>query len=128
MQTNDKGFTLVEAMVAILLLAVLLLGALTGLIASYKATSQNALRDEGIKLAQELINDARNTPYASLVVGAAAPYTITRQVTNTNVPYTIQQTVTEVVVGLDRMVQIDVSWAHQGQNYTHTATAIVGAI
>lgn len=117
-----------EAMIAIFLLAVLLLGALTGLIASYRATSQNALRDEGIKLTQELINDVRNTPYADLVVGVAAPVVIIRQVTNTNVPYTAQQTVTNVVVGLDRMIQIVVWWTHHGQTFNYTATAIVGTI
>lgn len=124
---NNKGFTLLEALIAIVLLSIMMLGALTGLIASYKSTSLNALRDEGVKLAQELVNDERNTPYTSHVLGTTTQ-TYQRQVSNAAVTYTVQKTVSDVSLGLIRSVQLVVSWPHKGLTYTYTSTAIIGVI
>lgn len=113
-------------MISILLLAVMMLGALSGLIASYQATAGNALRDEGVKLGQELVTLARNTPYASLANGTTTA-TYNRQVTNATVPYTAQRTISDVVIGLVKSVQYDVSWTYKGMTFRYTATAIVGS-
>jgi len=120
---NNQGFTLVESMVAILLLSIMMLASFTGLIASYRSTATNALRDEGVILGQEMATLARNTPYASLANSTTYP---TRQVSNATVTYTVQQTVSTMVIGLVSAVQIDVSWGYQGQTFQYTATAIVG--
>lgn len=113
-------------MISILLLAVMMLGALSGLIASYQATAGNALRDEGVKLGQELVTLARNTPYGSLANGTTSA-TYNRQVTNATVTYTAQKTIADVVIGLVKSVQYDVSWTYKGITFRYTATAIVGA-
>jgi Tfp pilus assembly protein PilV len=113
-------------MVSILLLAVMMLGALSGLIASYQATASNALRDEGVKLGQELVTLARNTPYTGLANGTTTA-TYNRQVTNATVTYTTQRTISDVIIGLVKSVKYDVSWSYKGLSFRYTATAIVGA-
>lgn len=110
-------------MIAILLLSIMMLASFTGLIASYRSTTTNALRDEGVILGQEQATLARNTPYASLANSTTYP---TRQIANATVTYTVQQTVSDMVIGLVRAVRIDVSWGYQGQTFQYTATAIVG--
>lgn len=113
-------------MISILLLVVMLLGALGGLMASYQATASNALRDEGVKLGQELVTLARNSRYVDLGNGTAT-FTYNRQVTNTAISFTVQRTISEVVLDTAKSVTYDVSWNYKGLTFRYSATAIVGA-
>lgn len=122
---TEKGFSLIEALVAMLILSVILLGALQGLMVSYRTSSTNILRNEAVNMAEETANALRNTPYASLVDGTTVN-TVTRQVANASVPFTVTQVVADSVASVAKSIQITVTWPYQGQTITHTATIIVG--
>lgn len=122
---TERGFTLIEALVAMLVLSVILLGALQGLMVSYKTSSTNTLRNEAVSIAEETANALRNTPYANLVDGTTTN-TISRQIENASVPFTVTQVVADSVASVAKSIQITVTWNHQGQTITHTATILVG--
>ena len=122
---TEKGFSLIEALVAMLILSIVLLGALQGLIVSYRTSSLTALRNEGVGIAEEAANTLRNTPYTDLVDGTTTT-TVTRQLANAAVPFTVTQVVADSVASVVKSVQITVSWNHQGRAITHTATILVG--
>lgn len=122
---TEEGFTLIEALVAMLILSVILLGALQGLIVSYRTSSTNTLRNEAVSIAEETANAFRNTPYVNLVNGTTVNV-VTRQIANASAPFTVTQVVADSVASVAKSIQITVSWNHQGQVITHTATIIVG--
>jgi len=122
---TEEGFSLIEALVAMLILSVILLGALQGLMVSYRTSSTNTLRNEAISMAEETANALRNTPYANLVDGTTTNI-VSRQVANASVPFTVTQIVADSVASVAKSVQITVTWPYQGQTITHTTTIIVG--
>lgn len=122
---TEKGFSLIEALVAMLILSVILLGALEGLMVSYRTSSLTALRNEGVGIAEEAANAFRNTPYANLVDGTTT-ITVSRQLANATVPFTVTQVVADSIANVVKSVQITVTWNHQGRAITHTATILVG--
>jgi len=69
---RQQGFTLIEVMVALLIFMVIALGLARGEIAALRAQTDNVLRDEATRLAEEQLNDLRGQPFTNL---AAAPWT-----------------------------------------------------
>lgn len=63
----NSGFTLVETMIALLVVLVVLLGLIQVSLLSIDANMKNVLRDEAVQLAGRRMNDARNTAFNSLV-------------------------------------------------------------
>lgn len=132
---NSEGFTLLEAMLAIGILAFIMLWTLQAMLSAYDIAARNRLRNEGVRLAGEELTDVRNTPYATLLSIAQSqtppipPRTEQRRIRNFNANYTITRTVTAVVVGggesLACSVLVVVNWFHKGAAYNCTVSTIV---
>lgn len=123
--SNDTGFTLLEAMIAILLLASITLWTMQGMLTAYKFTSRNQIRDEAVRLAEEILTDLRNTPFASLSAGTLPNLNISRQINNYDQSYTIDRNVTSQVPGLAYSVDVVVNWAFHGIDYNYSASTII---
>jgi type IV pilus assembly protein PilV len=122
---NKKGFTLVEALVALSILAILLLGLLSSLIVSYEISTKNVIRDEAVKIAEEYAEKYRNMDLNS--IPASDTKTETRQIRNATVNFLITTTSTPISANKLKQVTITVEWNYKGKHYTHTITTIVGA-
>lgn len=123
-EKDQAGFSLVEAMIAIFLLTIMMLGALRGMTTIYDIGRLNAIRDEGSKLSQEMLTDASNQLYTALVT--QAPVQVARQVKNVDVNFTVTQTVIVQVASVAKSVNILVAWNYKGKNYSQTSSIIVG--
>jgi hypothetical protein len=89
----------------------------------------NVLRDEAVNIAEEQMNDARNTPFDNIVSVPAAP--VTRNIRNiSNFAYSIARTVSNLNADSKQIV-ITVTWdwktrtAAGGNPYTHVISSIV---
>jgi type IV pilus assembly protein PilV len=122
---SKKGFTLVEALVALSILAILLLGLLSSLIVSYEISTKNVIRDEAVKIAEEYAEKYRNMDLNS--IPASDTKTETRQIRNATVNFLITTTSTPISANKLKQVTITVEWNYKGKHYTHTITTIVGA-
>lgn len=60
---NNKGYTLIELMVALVIFAFLLIMMLRGILFAYKISFDNLVKDEVVKIAQEELERLRNTPF-----------------------------------------------------------------
>ncbi|MEY2571614.1 MAG: hypothetical protein QOE63_1964, partial [Acidimicrobiaceae bacterium] len=73
---GESGYTIIEIMVAMLILLVGVFGTLVMLEGSFAGTRQTATRDQGTNLARDLAERTRQSPYASIgsasVLAAAA--------------------------------------------------------
>jgi len=86
---DKRGFTLIEVLVTLMILAFGMLATITGITAALDHNLMNEMRNDAIKIAQEQEEAARNMPYASIQTISQLPQTITRQVRNRLVNYTV---------------------------------------
>jgi type IV pilus assembly protein PilV len=64
--SGERGFTLIEVMMALLIMTVGLLGLLQSLQVAYQHSTRNRLREEGILLAEEQMNQFRQMRYENV--------------------------------------------------------------
>lgn len=67
----QRGFTLVEIMIALLVFMVVMLGVAAGLIRATQANSGNLVRDEALRLAEEELNRLKGERFSVLGTSAA---------------------------------------------------------
>ncbi|MEW6601612.1 MAG: prepilin-type N-terminal cleavage/methylation domain-containing protein [Nitrospirota bacterium] len=127
--TDNKGLTLVEVTIALLVLLLVMLALMQTAIVSIDANMLNVLRDNAVNIAEEEMKDVRNDDFDDVASKAAAP--VLRNIRNiSNFAYTVTTTVTNI--NLDtRQIVVTVSWdwkertAANGDPYTHTISSIL---
>ncbi len=122
---KNKGFTLVEALVALVILAILLLGLLSALIITYEHSTRNIIRDEAVKIANEYAETYRNMGIGN--IPANQSITVNRKIRNSVVAFTIKVVSSDIVAGKIKQVKITVSWTYKGKTYSHTIETLVGS-
>ena len=61
---GERGFTLVEIMIALLVFTVIMLGVAAGLLAAIRTNKGNVVRDEALKIAEEELTRLRNEQFS----------------------------------------------------------------
>lgn len=138
---QSRGFTLIEALVALLLLAIVLLGLAAGLLAAMRHNILNHLRDGAKNLAMECAENVRNS--LNLAAGSVAcngggavevdsPCTDLTKSTPELVKRKIRNFVASYRLGWDVKdggdvyeVRITVCWSHGGKDYSHSITTLI---
>lgn len=125
---KNSGFTLVEVLVAIAFLTISMLAILHALGLSVEHNLKNIAMDEAVRIAEQRMNELRNTPVASLENSTSSTrITITRQIRNKSFTYTVDWIV-ENLSADSRTIQVIVQWLDWRNNsHRHTATSIVSA-
>jgi len=147
---NKKGFTLVEVMVAFVILLFVSLAMMQLGLVSIGSNITNILRDEAVSIADQRLNDLMseasnaknwgnptqdanlqaNGPVTENVAGPANPFR--RSFRLFTVDYIVTRTITDLekdlVMGpFVKQINITVSWTWKGQTPTHSVTSIVRA-
>jgi len=123
MKTKSKeGYTLVETLIAMFIFAILLLGLLAGLIATYDFSTRNLIRDEAIKIAQETLEKYRYKNFDDI---NSENKTVTRQIRNNNITFNVSTTVTDEVAGEMKRVTAYISWNYKGKNYSYQIETLI---
>jgi len=123
---KSSGFTLVEVLVAIVFLTISMLAVLHALGLSVEHNMTNIVMDEAVRIAEQRMNELRNTPFADLVSSTSSIH-ITRQIRNKSFTYTVDWIVENFSTD-SRAIQVIVQWPDWRDNiHRHTATSIVSA-
>lgn len=118
------GLTLVEVLMAMTILLFVSLALMQTALVSIDANTKNVLRGEAVAIAEDRMDAARNTPFASLP-GFAVSGTATRDLRNIDdFPFTVTNSVSTVSAN-NRQVNVQVDWQWKGQSYTHSVSTIV---
>ncbi|NPA95046.1 MAG: prepilin-type N-terminal cleavage/methylation domain-containing protein [Thermodesulfobacteria bacterium] len=122
---NKKGFTLIEALVALLLLSIVLLGLIPSFLSVYNLNLEMTTHDIAVEIAQELLEEARSQSLSNLIDSNS---TISRRVNKTDVNFNVKQNVVDVFGGELKKVYIKVLWTYRGQPRSYNATTVVGGL
>lgn len=123
---NNKGVTLVEVMIAMVILLIVFMGLVQASLVSINSNTRNVLRDEAVRITSDELTKIRASAYDDLDRDAgtvldypAAPdVTITRTFRNFDVSYDIDVVIT-ILDAEHKHISIETTWDWQGEQYTH---------
>jgi Tfp pilus assembly protein PilV len=121
-KTNQQGLTLVEVMIAFLVLLITSLALMQTALVSISANMQNVLRDEAVRIAEMRINDARSTAFDSIASNSQTVYRTLKNVSSE--PFVTTMTVTQPAADI-KQVDVTVTWIWKAVSYTHSASTII---
>lgn len=137
---NNRGFTLVEMMVAMVVILVSLLGVVQATLLSIDNNLRNLYRDEAVKIAEEQMNVLKSLPVSdtNLPPGTTCS-TLTRNFRDISKPYAVCATITNLLPAPDdskKSIRVVVGWDHKKETpppysgptfkeFQHAITSIV---
>lgn len=131
MLKNNRGMTLVEVMISLLILLIASLALMQTALLSIDSNMTNVLRNEAIDIAAMRMSEARSMDFDSLPLGSDTR-TVRRELRGVKDPYDPAQnfpfSATRNVIGLGsgaKQVDVTVTWSWKGLPYVHTESTIV---
>jgi prepilin-type N-terminal cleavage/methylation domain-containing protein len=121
---KNRGFTLVEVLVAIAFLTISMLAVLHALGLSVEHNMKNIIMDEAVRIAEQKMNELRNTPIASLTSSTQSP--LLRTFRNVTISYNVNWIVQNLSAD-SRTIQVLVQWRWKNIDHQHSATSIVSS-
>ncbi len=123
MITNSKGVTLIEIMIALVILLIASLALMQTALVGITMNVQNAMRDEAVNVAEMEMDDLRSLPFDSIDT-AATSTTASRNLRGFVINYTISPQVANINPN-SKQINISVAWNYRGKAYTHGITTIL---
>ena len=125
--SKKSGFTIVEFLVAVLILTVGLLGLLRTVSYSISVNDSNKMRNDASLMADEIMSRERVKPYTS--IATAAPYPRSINYGLTTKVFTVTEAVTPMgLTQQSKQVRLTVSWQNRGVTYNHYLTTIISNV
>lgn len=126
--SNKGGFTLVEFLVAIVILMVGLLALLQSVNMAIDANSSNKKREGAVQLADQAMGRLRGTQYASVLTNSlSGDYPGLKKKSYAGlgfVNYSVYNVVTNLAANT-KNVQVIVSWREKGAHKSHALTTVM---
>ena len=126
MINNRHGFTLIEFLVAIVILMVGLLGMLQAVNVAMDKNLETAFRTEAIMLADDVMMRTRTSSYDSVAVTVPSPPAtgVSRAVQGIFKNYSVQQIVKQPTTQSKEII-INVRWRKKNASYTHSLSSVI---
>lgn len=122
-RNSESGFTLVEALIALVVLTVGMLAIFEGLVLYTHMNLINLCRDEAVRIAEERMNHFRGMGLAP----SSGSETISRRVRNFSRNFVIKWNA-EKISPQSLIVKLDVSWNIAGREYVHSTVSIISGL
>ena len=119
---NNKGFTLIEFLVAIVILMVGMLGLLQSVNVALSSNMQNQLRDEAVLVGDELMAEELSKEFDSVSTSPEKDFK-TRKISIVQINFSSSKSGT--AFQNSKEISYEVSWRHKGIRYTHNVGGLV---
>lgn len=120
---DNRGMTLIKILIAFMLVTITAAALMKTTLLAMNTNVITEMRDEASSVAEQQMNDLRNTPFASLS-GVVTEPTITRNIRGVTCSYSPQVTVT-VINENSKQVALTVSWSYRSRQYQHSIATIL---
>jgi prepilin-type N-terminal cleavage/methylation domain-containing protein len=120
-RSNNRGFTLVEVLVAMVILSIAMLGVLEAMTIAMQHNLELYCRDESVRIAEQDMNEARNVSFTAV---ADRDYEVKRTYKKFERSFRVIRTVAALSAN-SSSVQIQVYWTINGKGHNHYVTSIV---
>lgn len=126
MTDKIRGFTLIEFLIATVILTVGMLGLLQSINVAIEHNLGNVLRDEAVVLADERMMMKRAKAFAAISTTVSSPpaSTVDRTVRGISKNYSVQEIV-NMPTSLSKELVVNVTWSHKSKTYSHSLSTIV---
>jgi len=126
LKSNDSGFTLVEVLVAIVILMVGLLGVMQSLNLAIATNLQNEMRTQGTMIGESQMAKIKSLPFARITAaeGVEKSHTVPVNMRSVIVDYTVTRKIDDIS-GTMKRVNVGVSWIHRGNNHDYVVSGVV---
>jgi len=133
MTNNTSGYTLVEFLVAIIILMIGLLGMLQGINLAISMNLESVLRNEAVSVADEVMMKSRANKYSDVndISWDVMPTEFTkRQIRGVLKNYSVQQVVftrtsSATSPSRSKEIVVDVRWKYKNKSGTHSVSSVV---
>lgn len=125
---DKKGFTLIEVMVAMVIMLIGALGLLQTLDVAMEHTIKNQRREEVVRVAEEVMNGMRGLRFDEAIntIALRPTTTISSKLRASTVKYAVTRNATVVTADATQRYQVDVRWAYKNYSALHTIVTIRG--
>lgn len=119
---TNKGVSLVEVMIALVVLLIVFMGLLQAALLSIDHNLRNELRDEATRIAVEEATRVRGLLFSTLAT--AAPAVATRNFRSLSQGYTVTRTVTSPDADTKEIL-VNVAYSYRGENFSYDFRTLV---
>ena len=132
--SNKRGFTIIELMIAILILTIGMVGLLDTLGKYLQINLDNTMRNEAMRIVEAQMEQLRNTPFSSLPANGTTTTTNQNGVfRQTTIPFQIDTIVNDLSLRTDvvpsvpnsKAIQVKVTWTNKGTTHQQYAATVI---
>ncbi len=129
MTDNNKGFTLIEFLVALVILMVGMLGLLQSINLALNSNLENILRTEAVTLADDRMMSIRAKSFTAISTTTLG-YNVPRDIRGIFKNYSVREavsvvTTTDLGAPRSKQIDIDVIWKIKAKRSTHSISSII---
>jgi len=122
--SNRSGFTLIEVLVAMVIMLVGLLGLLQSINIAMEHNVKNHLREEATKVGERVMNDFRSLPF-DRITATSGHLTVTSKMQGFAKSYDVSHTATSVGGSTEsRELEVVVAWSYRNSPTQHRVKSI----
>lgn len=121
---NDQGFSLIELLVAVVILMVGLLGTLQGVNVAIQENMKNELRNKATGIAEAVLASEKSKPFDNISSPVTRNSTTSTQIRSFTKQFSIIKQVDNTGSNT-KNIQVGVSWIHKGVTYEQQISSLL---
>lgn len=119
----NKGFTLVELLVSMAIIAICVIGLMNLSIAIMRNNVRNEIRNKGIEVLTNYVDNMTNQSFDDITVGNFTD-TDNAKIRSFSLTYTISGSVTNPSTN-EKDINATINWTYRGRNYNYNIETVV---